>query len=56
MSAADAAARRGLDDEQERANIKAEPPTRVAGKATDVDAMGNPVRPGAGAAAPGASA
>lgn len=35
--------RRGLDDEQERGNLKEEPPTRIAGRATDLDAQGNPI-------------
>lgn len=43
-------ARRKLDNEQERKNLAEEPPTRVAGRATDLDAAGNPVGTGAGAA------
>jgi hypothetical protein len=35
-------ARRGLDDEQERKNLQDEPPTRVQGRVTDLDAQGNP--------------
>lgn len=36
----------GLDDDQERANLKQEPLTRVGGKVTDVDQQGDPVKPG----------
>lgn len=36
-------ARRGLDDEQERENLKKEPPTRLAQRAQDLDPSGNPV-------------
>jgi hypothetical protein len=43
-------ARRGLDDAKERQNLAEEPPTRIAGRVTDVDAQGNPVAgPAAGA-------
>lgn len=37
-------ARRKLDPAQERKNNAEYPPTRVSGKATDLDAQGNPVR------------
>lgn len=40
------AARRGLDWEQERKNLAEFPPTRVAGRATDLDAQGNPTNTG----------
>lgn len=36
-------ARRGLDDEQERENLRLEPPTRLAQRAQDLDPHGNPV-------------
>ncbi len=36
-------ARRGLDNEQEDKFLEEMPPTRVAGRATDLDAQGNPV-------------
>lgn len=39
-------ARRKLDNEQEKKNLEEEPPTRVSGKATDLDDKGNPVQRG----------
>lgn len=41
-------ARRGFDDETEEHNLKQRPLTRVQGKATDLDAQGDPVAKGQG--------
>lgn len=38
--------RRGLDDDTERRNLLEEPPTRVAGRVTDLNAQGDPATPG----------
>jgi hypothetical protein len=45
--------RRDLDTDQERANMAAEPPTRVTGRVVDIDAAGNPVQGGGGGGAAG---